>query len=213
MYTIGLTGNIATGKSTVAAMLAHLGADVIDADRVAHELMRRGTAAHKRIVQRFGERVLATDGEIDRKALGERVFANPNELAALERILHPAVIDEIRERLAQRRPEIAVIEAIKLLEAHMHEDCDAVWVVTAPRRLQLARMVQERHMTPSEAALRIDAQPPAHTKTALADVIIDNSVDLRIMWLQVLRAWRAISVARSIVCDSPCPLTRKAADT
>jgi len=192
MYVIGLTGNVATGKSTVATMLESLGAQAIDADVLAHRTMRAGTLVHERIVARFGPGILSQDGEIDRGDLGARVFADPDALADLERIVHPAVVDETLSMLARSDKSVVVVEAIKLLEAEMHRHAHAVWVVTAPRSQQLQRLVKSRHMTPAQAALRIDAQPPSAEKERRADVLIDNSIHLRITWLQVLRAWNAL---------------------
>ncbi len=196
VYVIGLTGNVATGKSTVAAMLDHLGAEVIDADLLAHDVMRAGTAVHRGIVERFGPGVLAPDGEIDRRALGGIVFRDPEALGDLERLVHPAVVEETLRILAETRRAVAVVEAIKLLEANMHRHCDAIWVVTSPRRLQLERMVRTRGLTPAQAALRIDAQPPQEEKVARADMVIDNARHLAVTWRQVLRGWNAIPGAR-----------------
>src|SRR5690606_30854287 len=148
---------VATGKSTVAAMLESLGAEVIDADLLAHGVMRGGTAAHHGIVERFGPGVLGPNGEIDRRALGGIVFRDSAALGDLERLVHPAVVEETRRILAASDRPVAVVEAIKLLEANMHHHCDAIWVVTSPRRLQLERMVRTRGLTPAQAALRIDA--------------------------------------------------------
>jgi len=209
VYVIGLTGNIATGKTTVAAMLANIGAQVIDADRVAHDMVRPGTTAHQRILQRFGSRILREDGQIDRGALGAIVFADARALVDLERMVHPEVIREVRHRQRMSAANVAVVEAIKLLEAKINEECDSVWVVTSPRRLQLKRLVQTRDMTPCQAALRIDAQPPPESKTGRADVVIDNSVALRVTWLQVLRAWNAIPGGQRMSCGMPCPCLQK----
>lgn len=205
MYVIGLTGNVATGKSTVAAMLARLGAEVIDADLLAHAVMAAGSPAHARIVARFGAGVLAPGGEIDRRALGEIVFRDAEALAALERIVHPGVVEETLRRLAASARAIGVVEAIKLLEADMHRHCQAIWVVTSPRRVQLARMVATRSLTPAQAALRIDAQPPQEEKVAHATVVIDNSRDLDATWRQVRRAWNAIPGAPAVPARTPWP--------
>ena len=192
MYVIGLTGNIACGKSTVAAMLRSLGACVIDADRLAHKVMRAGSDVYARIVERFGPAVVRQDGEIDRATLGAIVFDAPEALADLERLVHPAVVAESLRRLSACRADVAVVEAIKLLEAEMHKYCDAVWVVTCRREQQLARLVQTRGLTAEQAALRIDAQPPQALKVARADCVIDNASALQDTWRQVLAGWNAI---------------------
>ena len=201
-YLVGLTGNIATGKSSVAAALAELGAHVIDADAVAHRVMRQGTPTWRSIMEAFGPDIVAEGGEIDRKRLGGIVFADPEALRRLERITHPAVIAEIDERIAeiaaqaaaqgQPRPVI-VIEAIKLIESGMHRHYDALWVVTCAEEQQLKRLMARSGLTAAEAELRIAAQPPASAKVALADVVIDNSGAKAQMRQQVRRAWAALA--------------------
>lgn len=197
MYIIGLTGNIATGKSTVARMLRDLGAEVIDADQVAHEVMAPHTQVWEAIRRAFGPEVIGPDGAIDRRRLGATVFADPAALARLEAIVHPAVGQELKRRLAELRsrrqpPRVVVIEAIKLLEGGLGRLCDAVWVVIAPREVQVERLVRTRGLTPAEAAARIDAQPPPETKLALADVVIRNDGSLDHLRCQVEEAWRRI---------------------
>ena len=132
---IGLTGNIATGKTLVGEMLAGLGARVIDADRVAHEVMRIGGPAFSAVVKVFGATVLAADGTIDRAKLGDIVFRDEDALARLEAAVHPAVIAEVDRRIARATEPAVVVEAIKLIETGMHRGFDALWVVTAPRCL------------------------------------------------------------------------------
>jgi len=192
MYVIGLTGNIATGKSTVTDMLARLGACVLDADKLAHEVMLPGKEAYRQIVARFGKAILKPDGEINRQALGTIVFADTAALRDLEAIVHPVVVEESLRWLQACGKPVAVIEAIKLLEANMHRYCDAIWVVTSTREQQVNRLVTTRSLTTEQAALRIDAQPDPQEKTARADVIIDNSGSLEATRAQVLRAWSAI---------------------
>ncbi|HHX44778.1 MAG TPA: dephospho-CoA kinase [Chloroflexi bacterium] len=192
MYTIGLTGNIATGKSTVARMLADLGAYVIDADRLAHEVMRPESDAYRAIVARFGPSIVSPDGAINRASLGAIVFSDRAALTDLERIVHPAVVARTLHLLAKDTTPVRVVEAIKLLEAQMHRHCDAVWVVVAPREQQVVRLMHTRGLSRQEAELRIDAQPPAAAKVARADVVIDNSGSLDDLCAQVRRAWQAI---------------------
>lgn len=195
MYVIGLTGNIATGKSAVAHMLGDLGAYLLDADDLVHELMRVGTPVYERIVARFGAAgVLGADGEIDRKKLGAIVFADEAALRDLEALIHPTVVAESLRRLEQAAStyEVAVVEAIKLLEANMHRYCDAIWVVVCSRQQQVERLVRTRGLTVAEAELRIDAQSPAADKVARAHVVIDNSGSLEATRLQVLNAWAGI---------------------
>jgi dephospho-CoA kinase len=188
-YLIGLTGNIAAGKSAVAGMLVELGADLIDADRVAHEVMRPGTEEWAALRARFGDAVLDADGAIDRARLGEQVFGNPAALRDLESILHPSVRARIRERIRASAARVVVVEAIKLLEGGLYRELDSVWVVTAPREVRLRRLVEQRGLRPPQAAARIDAQTPEVEKARRADVVIDGGTDLATTRQQVLSAW------------------------
>ncbi len=194
-YLIGLTGNIASGKSVVAKMLADLGADVIDADALVHDLQRKGMPTYDAIVAEFGSSILRADGEIDRRALGAIVFSDPDRLRALETIVHPAVALESQWRMADVTADVVVYEAIKLIEAGRHTMCDAVWVVTAPRDAQIARLVKQRGMSADEARQRIDAQPPPEEKLKYATVVIDNSGSLEATREQVKRAYAAIRLS------------------
>lgn len=191
-YLIGLTGNIATGKSTVAKMLRDLGATVIDADALVHELQRPGTPAYEAIVAAFGRGILNRAGEIDRPALGAIVFTDPARLRVLESILHPAVAIESQRRIEAAATRVVVYEAIKLIEAGRAEMCDAIWVVTARPEVQLERLMRTRHLSEADARQRIDAQPPQAEKLQHATVVIDNSGDLDETWQHVRAAFEAI---------------------
>ena len=151
---IGLTGNIATGKSAVGRMLAEMGALVIDADRVAHEVMEPDGAAFAALIDAFGSEVLTPAGTVDRRRLGDIVFRDPAALARLEAAVHPAVIQEVGRRIAATDAAVVVVEAIKLIEAGMHRAYDALWVVTAPRDLQIKRLVSTRGLTPAATTSR-----------------------------------------------------------
>jgi dephospho-CoA kinase len=190
---IGLTGNIGTGKSTVAQMLAELGAEVIDADRVAHGVMRAGTPAHTRIVETFGPGVLGHDGEIDRTRLGALVFADPAALARLEAIVHPATLEAIHRRIGATSADVAVVEAIKLIEAGLADACDSVWVTTCRPEQQVYRIVGGRGLSRAEAEQRVRAQPPQEEKIARADVVIDTSGKLSWTRAQVRAAWERLT--------------------
>ena len=189
---IGLTGNIATGKSLVAQMLAELGAFVIDADRVAHEVMAPDGPAYDAVIEAFGRDVVAPDGTIDRGKLGEIVFRDPKALERLEKAVHPATIAEVTLRILQATKPVVVVEAIKLIEAGMHRAYDALWVVTAPRSLQIERLVNERGLAEEEAALRVDAQPPQEEKAAVADLVIVNDGSVEALREKVQAAWAEI---------------------
>ena len=192
MYVIGLTGNIATGKSTVLNVLAQLGAEVIDADKIAHQVTAPDGPAYAAVVEAFGPEILREDGTIDRAKLGRIVFRDPEALKRLERLTHPAVGAIIAQRIAEARAPVVVIEAIKLIEAGLHKNVDAVWIVTAPREQQIQRLMQTRGLSRAEAEMRIDAQPPIEPKLPLADVVIENAGSLDELREQVLAAWQNI---------------------
>lgn len=191
-YVIGLTGNIACGKSLVLKTLRDLGAETYDADLVAHEVMRHGTPAWRGIVARFGEGVVGDDGEINRRALGAIVFADPAALEALDQIVHPATVAAIRERVESLSGGVAVIDAIKLFEAGLNADCDEIWVVDCTREQQIERLMRRNNLTRETAIERIDAQPPQSEKRARADHIIDNSGAPEAAVAAVHARWNAI---------------------
>ncbi|MFH1086637.1 MAG: dephospho-CoA kinase [Chloroflexota bacterium] len=191
-YVLGLVGAIATGKSTVARMLATLGAEVLDADRLAHATMAPGAPAHWPIVARFGAGILDPCGQIDRARLGAIVFADVHALADLEAIVHPLVVSETLARIGACQQPVCVIEAIKLYEAGLHRHCQAVWAVTCRRAQQAQRLMAERGLTRAQAELRIRAQAPASAWRHLATRVIENSADLEATWRQVCAAWNAI---------------------
>lgn len=188
-FIIGLTGNIATGKSLTRRLLEELGAFTIDADLVAHEVIRRGQPAHAAIAQAFGAGILDADGEIVRSKLGDIVFAEPASLRQLESITHPAVRGCIDALVRAAEADVIVIEAIKLLEGALREAVDAVWVVDAPPATRLSRLIEERGMTKAGAQQRIAAQNSQADKLAAADVIIRNDGSLAETRAQVVAAW------------------------
>ena len=182
---IGITGTIAAGKSTVANILAELGAELVDADHVAHKIMSPGQPAYQPIVDEFGRSILAPDGTIDRRKLGAIVFQNSERLAKLDELVHPHVNDELDRLIATTQSSVMIIEAIKLIEAGGHTRCDSVWVVTANRGQQISRLVTSRGMSELDADRRLVAQGPAEAKVPFADVVIDNSGDLEATRRQV----------------------------
>lgn len=191
-YLIGLTGNLASGKSTIRRQLEQLGALGIDADALAHQAMRRGSGAWSAIVGDFGLGILNWNGEINREKLGALVFADPRALKRLERILHPAVSARIKEILRNTNARVVVIEAIKLIETGLNTRCDAVWVVTSKPEIQIDRVARERHMSLPDARARLDAQGSIDEKLKFAAIVIDNSGNLEATRTQVKRAWGLI---------------------
>lgn len=187
---IGLTGGIGTGKSVVRETLVSLGAEGIDADRVAHEVMAPGGPAYPAVVAGFGPEVLAADGQIDWPRLAQRVFADPAALTRLEGIVHPAVVEAVRARVATSTAPLVVIEAIKLLEAGLSRQlCDQVWVTICRRRQQIARLAADRGMAAAEVRRRLASQMPPAQMVAQADRVIDTAGTLAETAGQVLAAW------------------------
>jgi dephospho-CoA kinase len=200
---VGLTGNIGTGKSTVAAMLAELGADVIDADQVAHEVMRPGTHVHAEVVDAFGPGVLTASGEIDRQQLGAVVFCDSAALRRLEAIVHPATLEAIDRLITATCADVVIIEAIKLIESSLVEKCDSVWVTTCRPEQQIERIVGVRDLSEAEAKQRMEVQPPQEEKVARADVVIDNAGSLSATREQVEAALkRTIAQAGGSGCSA-----------
>lgn len=204
---LGLTGNIACGKSTVLRMLAERGAEVVDADRLVHGLLGAPGPAVDAIAARFGLAVLQADGTVNRAALGQIVFRDPAALADLEALLHPTVTAEVWRRATATTAPVFVVDAIKLIESGIAAACDAVWTVDCQREQQIDRLIRTRGMTRAEAIVRIDAQPPAADKRRLADVTIDNSGDLVDTERQVEAAWQAFIAAplRAVALPIPAP--------
>jgi dephospho-CoA kinase len=189
-FVLGVTGNIACGKSSVLQMLGDLGAETIDADKVYHELIAPNRPLWKTLVNHFGDDILAPDGAIDRRKLGGIVFSDPAALAELERISHPAIRDAILQRIAQSSSRVVAIDAIKLIEGGFDQFCDEVWLVTCSPDEQRSRLIHRNGLSRAEADLRIAAQPPIEPKIARADLVIDNSGRLESTTAHVHDAWR-----------------------
>ncbi len=191
-FVIGLTGNIATGKSVVRKMLEHLGAYGIDADALGHRAIAKGAPGYQPLVDTFGKWILGPDGEIDRRKLGRLAFADPEIMRQIEAIVHPLVGQAINWLVKRTNKSVIVIEAIKLLETDLRKSCDSIWVVTAPPEQQLARLIQKRGLTETEAKMRIAAQGDQDAKIAAADVVIYNDGSFEKTWEQVKKAWKLV---------------------
>ncbi len=192
MRIIGVTGPIAAGKSTVDAMLRELGADpVIDADLVVHELYASSRELREALVAAFGPDVRAAEGGIDRRALGARVFGDPEALRALEGLVHPAVRATVRVRLQAAAPDaIAVVDAVKLLQGDLADLCTARWWVATSPEAQRRRLIEGRGLSPAEAGRRIAAQPRLADYRSRVDLVIDNSGLLAGTRQQVEAGWQ-----------------------
>jgi dephospho-CoA kinase len=194
IYLIGLTGNIACGKSAVIGMLNAKGATTIDADTLVHKIQQPGGIAYQPVLAEFGADIL-TEGAgspIDRRKLGNIVFADKAALRRLELIVHPLVRLELLATIANAPSEVVVLDAIKLLENRLDTGCDAVWVVTCSPEVQVKRLMARNNFSEEEALLRINAQPPQAEKIARATFLIENSGSLEETAKQVAKGWSLI---------------------
>ena len=191
-YIIGLTGNIATGKSVVRKMLEHLGAYTIDADTLAHRVIAKGAPGYQPVLDRFGTWLLDKDGQIDRAKLGRLVFADGQALAQLEDIVHPFVIQAVEVLVKRSTQPVAVVEAIKLLESGLRSYCDSIWVTDAPQTIQVDRLVRKRGLTRDDAMQRVLSQSAQNDKLAQARIIINNTGSYDDLWKQVNEGWKRI---------------------
>jgi len=191
MILVGLTGGIGSGKSTVSALLAERGAIVIDADRITRELQGPGSPVLAEIADAFGPTVIDSKGELDRPALAALVFGDPDALARLNKIVHPAVGREMAARLeAQRETDNVVVLDIPLLVENPREGLCGTVVVDLPVEIAVERLVTHRNMDRADAEARIARQATREARVAIADRIIDNSGDLASLETQVDEAWQ-----------------------
>jgi dephospho-CoA kinase len=183
MLLIGLTGGVATGKSTVAKLLKACGAVIIDADALAREVVQPGKPAWRDIVRLYGEQVLEPDRTLNRPALAHIVFRNPRQLRTLSSIIHPRVAREqsrLTRDLVRTDPHALIVYDVPLLfEAGVDSRVDRVVVVTADREMQITRLQRRNHLTRAEALRRIRSQLPLATKIKQADYVIDGTLSLR----------------------------------
>jgi dephospho-CoA kinase len=195
MLLVGLTGNIASGKSTVANLFGQWGATLIDADVLARQAVNVGTPAYHAIVERWGEGVTAPDGLIDRRELRQRVFSDSEQLEALNAIVHPEV-QRLRDQLvddARRRGDRIVVCDIPLLfERRLAEQFDRIVLVDAPRPVRMDRLVRDRGLETTEAMKMIASQMPAELKRARADYLIDNNGTQQELEFRTREVWEAL---------------------
>lgn len=193
MNIIGLTGGIASGKSTVSRILGKLGAVIIDADKIARKAVEPGEKGLYNIVCEFGKEVLSDDGTLDRKALGNIVFNDPGKLKVLNEITHPEIRKVICDALESIRKNdessTAVIDAAVLLESGMDELVDEVWLVYVDYETQVKRLMMRDSITREEAYARINSQMPVEDKIKRSDKIIDNTKDVAYTEQQVNKLW------------------------
>ncbi len=190
-YIIGLTGNIASGKSVIRRMLENSGALGIDADLLAQRTYLKGAPAYQAILSAFGEHLLDPFGEIDRKALAQIVFSDHKKLIQLERIIHPIVQRSLDFLIQKAQTPLIVIEAIKLFEIGLNRLCQSVWVSSADDNIRLQRLVNQRGMLRESAEMRLSSQSPQKEKLQKADVIIQTEGSFTQTWHQVQNALKS----------------------
>jgi dephospho-CoA kinase len=191
-FVIGLTGNIATGKSAVMNLAIERGALAIDADKIVHEILEDDMAVQEAIANIFGPTVRRADGRIIRPALGKIVFGDPQAMRELEAIIHPAVYRQVISCIKESKSSIVMIEAIKLLEGKLREICHVIWVTRCSRERQLERLQICRGMDEESAVIRVDSQAPQKEKVLLADRVIDTDGVMDDTQRQFEQAWSHI---------------------
>lgn len=191
-FILGVTGNIATGKSTVVKMLVEKGAHHIDSDVVYHELIAPGQPLLAKVVEHFGHGILSEDGSLDRKALGAIVFSDKDKLKELDALTHPVILAEVDRRAFAIEDGVVILDAVKLIESGHYEVCDAVWLITAPEAVQVQRVMSRNNVDEAEAQKRVAAQSPLGPKRAVADLEIVNDGSLDELREKVDAAWHTL---------------------
>ena len=198
MLIVGLTGNIAAGKTTAAGMFSRLGAEVIDVDKLGHELLRSGGMVWKRIIIKFGKKILNSNQSINRKKLGEIVFADSKNLKRLNAVIHPSLIRKIKEEISRlqkkRKKGVIIIDGALLVELSIFKISDCLILVKVDKADQIKRLRKsQRHLKGDEIIKRIKAQVSQEKKIKLADYIINNSGTLELMKRQVKKIWEKLT--------------------
>jgi len=192
----GLTGGIATGKSTVAAFFLSAGASLIDADRIAFDAVNKGTAVWQKIVEHFGKKVLLPDGQIDRVCLGDIIFHDHSQRAILDGIVHPAVIAQISrqiDELKEDRPDkVVIVDVPLLIETGIYQDMRDIILVYVPQRVQIERLMGRDNLSGNDALARVRSQMSIEEKRAYATIIIDNRGSLEKTRERTLRIYNEL---------------------
>lgn len=195
MKVIGLTGGIASGKSTVSNMLRELGAIVIDVDLVGRDVVSQGGAAYNKIIENFGRAILMSDGSINRKKLGNIVFSDHDKLKLLNQITHPEIINKVNEIIASQEKankEVVVVDAAILIEMGLNKYVDCVWLVVVDKETQLERLMERDHLSCCDALNRVNAQITNEQRMKYADVIIDNTQPVDVVRDMIRELWHKL---------------------
>lgn len=201
MYRIGLTGGIASGKSTVAQILQQMGLPVINLDLLSREILQVGTPAYREVLAAFGQAIVLPSGEIDRKALGTIVFGDTERRKRLEGITHPHIRQLMEERIAgleQTGERVVVVEVPLLIEKRMMDQFDQVWLVYVDEPTQLTRLKARDLLDESGALARLHAQMPLAEKRAYADYVIENTGNVEALREKLTAIWREVKCKESL---------------
>ncbi|MDE2860201.1 MAG: dephospho-CoA kinase [Chloroflexota bacterium] len=192
MKVIGLAGGIGAGKSEVSRILGEMGAEVLNADRYGHEVYLPGTDGHREVVEAFGEDVLQPNGEVDRRALGGKVFGNPEAMARLNAIAWPRIRQKIEDGIEEQRQRgtgVVVLDAAVLIEAGWTDAADEVWVVTAPEGDVVSRLQARNNLTEEQVRARMASQMSSEERVKYADVVVSNEGDLEGLQRDIEKLW------------------------
>ena len=192
---LGLTGGIACGKSTISAYLKEFGLPVIDADECSRVVVEKGSIGLEKLTEIFGNKILENDGTLNRKALGQIVFSDSEQLSLLNSVMEPLIREEISRRLNQENnADLVVLDAPLLIEQHYDKICDFIMTIDVPKEIQLERLIERDNLSEDEAKSRIESQLSSRERNGFADVVIDSSGTVEQTRKQVIKWLKTINV-------------------
>lgn len=192
---LGLTGGIACGKSTISAYLKEFGLSVIDADECSRAVVEKGSIGLEKLTEIFGNKILENDGTLNRKALGQIVFSDSEQLSLLNSVMEPLIREEISRRLNQENnADLVVLDAPLLIEQHYDKICDFIMTIDVPKKIQLERLIERDNLSEDEAKSRIESQLSSRERNGFADVVIDSSGTVEQTRKQVIKWLKTINV-------------------
>lgn len=192
---LGLTGGIACGKSTISAYLKEFGLHVIDADECSRVVVEKGSIGLEKLTEIFGNKILENDGTLNRKALGQIVFSDSEQLSLLNSVMEPLIREEISRRLNQENnADLVVLDAPLLIEQHYDKICDFIMTIDVPKKIQLERLIERDNLSEDEAKSRIESQLSSRERNGFADVVIDSSGTVEQTRKQVIKWLKTINV-------------------